>query len=231
MKKEDVHINDLERILIGNAPWEFLIEVLIRTLIVYFIFLFVLRLLGKRFSAQLSIVELTIMISLGAIIALPFSDPTRGILPGIILVSCVLLYVRLLNYITARNEKAEHEVLGDVKMLIKDGILDLDELKLNGFTRNQLFEQLRSKNITHLGEIKRAYLEACGLISVFKTKKIKPGLSLYPQMSKKLLDNQPFDAEFQACGSCGTTISANNNKKINCPNCGALNWTKAMVSS
>lgn len=37
MKKEEIHLSDIKRILIGNEPPEFLVEVLVRSLIVYIV--------------------------------------------------------------------------------------------------------------------------------------------------------------------------------------------------
>jgi len=67
MKKEDIHIWDWKRILIGSAPWEFLIETFFRTLVIYIFLLQAMRLMGKRMRGQLSILELCIIVMLGAI--------------------------------------------------------------------------------------------------------------------------------------------------------------------
>ena len=48
MKKEEIEPWDWPRILFGQAPPEFLVEVLMRTLIVYLALQVVVRLMGKR---------------------------------------------------------------------------------------------------------------------------------------------------------------------------------------
>jgi hypothetical protein len=52
MKKEEIFIGDGQRILLGNAPWKFMPEVLIRTVIIYVFPIVVMRLLGKRMNAS-----------------------------------------------------------------------------------------------------------------------------------------------------------------------------------
>jgi hypothetical protein len=50
MKKEDIHLGDLARILFGEAPPLFLLEVFVRTLIVYVFLLYILRMGYARVS-------------------------------------------------------------------------------------------------------------------------------------------------------------------------------------
>ncbi|HET9502900.1 MAG TPA: hypothetical protein VFO93_05125 [Hymenobacter sp.] len=52
MKKEDIHLGDWQRLLLGEAPLEFLLEAALRTLVVYVVLLLVLRLLGKRSTSS-----------------------------------------------------------------------------------------------------------------------------------------------------------------------------------
>ena len=79
MKKEDIHLGDLARILFGEAPPLFLLEVFVRTLIVYVFLLYILRWLGKRMSGQLTIMELSVMLTLGAIVSASMQIPDHGI--------------------------------------------------------------------------------------------------------------------------------------------------------
>jgi uncharacterized membrane protein YcaP (DUF421 family) len=61
----------IERILIGDGPWAFLIEVLPRAIVMYALLLISMRLMGKRVAAQLSITELAVILMLGAAIGVP----------------------------------------------------------------------------------------------------------------------------------------------------------------
>ncbi|MDQ4139865.1 MAG: hypothetical protein M3142_05015, partial [Bacteroidota bacterium] len=106
MKKEEIFLGDWQRILLGNAPWEFMLEVFIRTAIVYVALLITWRLLGKRMSAQLTITELAVMITLGGIASVPMQLPDRGILLGFLGLAIAILFQRGLNLVTFRSRKA-----------------------------------------------------------------------------------------------------------------------------
>jgi hypothetical protein len=57
---------DLHRILLGRLPWLYLAEILLRTTIVYFYALFVVRTISKRGMGQLAPFDFVIIIALGS---------------------------------------------------------------------------------------------------------------------------------------------------------------------
>jgi uncharacterized membrane protein YcaP (DUF421 family) len=186
MKKEDIHIWDWKRILIGSAPWEFLIETFFRTLIIYILLLMAMRLMGKRMSGQLSILELCIIVMLGAIVSVPMEVPDRGLLVGLFILLITVLLQRQMNLLAFLNTKFEKFTQGQMSIVIKDGKLQLKELEKVSISREILFSKLRKKNIYQLGEIKRVYVESCGLISIYKNKSTKPGLGILPYKDQNI---------------------------------------------
>src|SRR5688572_22437587 len=98
MGKDEIRLSDLQRLLLGDAPFEFLGEVFIRTLMLYIALLVILRLLGKRMSGQLTITEMAVMITLGAIVGSPVQIPDRGVLIAIFILICILALHRGLTY-------------------------------------------------------------------------------------------------------------------------------------
>src|SRR5687767_7988841 len=105
MEKADIKLSDFQRILFGEAPPEFLIEVLVRTLIIFLALLVFLRLIGKRMGGVLTISELAVMLTLGAILAVPMQIPDKGVFQGILILIIVLLMQRGLNLWEFKNSK------------------------------------------------------------------------------------------------------------------------------
>jgi len=60
MKKEDIFLDDWQRILTGEAPTIFMAEVLLRTVVIYLMLLIILRLREKRMTGQLTISEMAV---------------------------------------------------------------------------------------------------------------------------------------------------------------------------
>ncbi len=80
MEKREIKLDDTGRILFGEAPAEFLLEVLIRTLIIYVALLVTVRLMGKRMVGQLTISEMSVMLTLGAIVSPGMQAPATRLL-------------------------------------------------------------------------------------------------------------------------------------------------------
>ena len=230
MQKDEVHLYDLSRILFGEAPAEFLIEVFIRSLVIYIVALFIMRYLGKRMSGQLTITELAVMIMLGATIALPMQSADQGIAQGVLILLIILALQRGLNLLAFNKNSIERLMQGDVALLIKDGELNLKQMKKSRISRQEVFMVLRNKNLYHLGHVRRMYIEGQGHFSVYATDQAKPGLCVIPtdDASSVSMDLfQPPPNNEIACTNCGHVQAAWDN--VYCGVCGNKEWTQAVI--
>lgn len=227
MKKEEIHLGDWHRLFIGNNPGEFLLEVAIRTLIIYLFLLLMMRFMGKRMNAQLNVVELSVMVMLGAIVAVGIQLPDRGILHSIMTLGLVLALYRGSNWLAFKNRRAEYLLQGDLQQVVANGEMDLAAMSQVRLSREQLFAQLRKAKIQHLGQVKRVYMEANGEFSIYQQQPPQPGLSVIPDKDKALHHAEPTDMQHQACERCGHTEPAGQHPR-NCPRCGSATWTKAV---
>jgi uncharacterized membrane protein YcaP (DUF421 family) len=226
MKKDEIHIDDIQRILFGQAPPVFLLEVLIRTLLIFIFLLFVVRWLGKRMSGQLTIMEMAVMLTLGAIVSVAMQIPDRGILLSMLVLICTLAFHRGLGKLGFKSARIEELTQGKMSVLVEDGILDIKEMARCRISRQQLFAQLRGKEIYNLGQVKRVYLEACGIFSIFLKAEAKPGLPILPADDQLMPDIQTA-VELIACSHCGV-VKKKQAKASNCDHCGSREWTEAV---
>src|SRR3954462_15615899 len=97
MSADDVKPYDLYRILIGEVPWSFLIEVIFRTAFIFLILLISMRLLGKRMAGQLNKNELIALSTLAAAIGVPIQAPDRGLLPALLIATVVFVVGRMIS--------------------------------------------------------------------------------------------------------------------------------------
>jgi uncharacterized membrane protein YcaP (DUF421 family) len=229
MDVSNIHLTDLQRILMGDAPYTFLLEVMLRTLFIYFVLLVVIRFMGKRMSGQLTIMEMAVMISLGAIISVPAQVPDRGLLQGVLLLFMILAFQRGLTRLTLKSNKMEWAMYGQGTILVKDGIIQVSRLGKTKVTRPQLFAILRSQHIYHLGMVKRVYQEATGDFSIYTAEHPKPGLSVLPSSDSGTQLLPPSPDNIQACKACGNTdhrlVAGTQNV---CMICGNNSWEPAV---
>ena len=222
MDKDEIKITDWYRILFGEAPPEIIVEVAIRSIILYLALVFVVRLLGKKTNSILTITERAVFITLGAIVAMPMHGPAHGIVIGIVVLLTVLLLQQSLTRSFFLNRKWEKLMQGKVAILVKDAIIEVEELEKHFFSRQQLFELLREKEIRHLGQVKRAYIEASGTLSIYKFKEPKPGLSILPVKDIDAVIVR--DKNHNVCTWCGTVVEKHH--VTTCPNCRHDHWTE-----
>ncbi|TWR30924.1 DUF421 domain-containing protein [Mucilaginibacter pallidiroseus] len=231
MKKEEINLSDWTRILLGEAPPIFLLEVLIRSIITYVLLLIVVSWLGKRMSGQLTIMEMAVMLTLGAIVSVPMQTPDRGVLQGLTLLLCAVGFQRGISYIGFRSHKFENITRGKPNILVNDGLIDLEQMVANRISRQQLFSVLRGQKIFNLGAVERVYLEACDLLSVYPAAKPQYGLPIYPPDDAQDRNGEMTSAEkagdYKACVNCGNVTKENQHSP--CRICGENSFTHAII--
>jgi uncharacterized membrane protein YcaP (DUF421 family) len=212
-----------KRMLIGNAPFGFALEVLLRTAVVYLVLLGAVRLLGKRMSGQVTNLELGVMLTLGAIVSVPMQSAGRGIIPGLVLLCTIVLIQRASSQLEASSLRAAGLLIGKPSLLVRDGVLVPQELKRAHISQQRLFSVLRTQHVRHLGEVERVYLEAFGAFSVLRRAKPSCGLSVLPSALKTT--QQPAGRSL-VCAYCGQAAPSTHQAQALCSNCKHGEWTE-----
>ena len=229
MKKEDIVFSDWHRWLFGTAPPSFALEVALRALVIFMVMLLIVRWLGRRMKGQLSISELAIILTLGAIIAGPLHLPTGGLLPSVAVLLAVLAVHRLSNWLAFKYRPVELVQQGDVALLVRDGCLELETMQRHALSQEQFFGLLRNESIAQLGELRRAYLEANGRLSFYKLPAPQPGLSVLPPADRPPPPTDGPAQGRQVCATCGCVPTPTPRAGTRCPRCEADNWVPSVV--
>jgi uncharacterized membrane protein YcaP (DUF421 family) len=153
MKKEDIHFSDWLRILIGEVPGAFYLELLLRAVLIFLLLMLAMRFMGKRMSGLLSRNELVAMVSLAAAVGTPLTAPDRGILPAVIIAIVVVYIERWISAKAFRNEDFERYAIGKLDILVSDGVIDLDILKKVRISRERLMAELRGSGVKQMGSV------------------------------------------------------------------------------
>jgi uncharacterized membrane protein YcaP (DUF421 family) len=227
MEKEDIHLYDWQRILIGEVPGVFYIEILFRAAAIYFLLVVSMRLMGRRMASKLSRNEMAAMISLAAAIGVPILDAHRGLLPAFIIAFVVVFMQRLISYWAARNQTFEGISQDICTTLVENAVLQLSNMKESRITRELLFAQLRSSGLFHLGQVKRLYMEANGAFTLIEDSKPKPGLSVLPEWDTDFINQQQKAADQAVCYHCGNA-QTEPDQNPPCSNCGHSEWVSAL---
>lgn len=235
---EPKEILDFHRMFFGDLHYGFLLEVVVRTIIVYLYTILLLRFLGKRSMGQLSTLELAIIISFGSAVGDPMLNVEVPILYGLVVITTIAFLQIGIEYLINQNKNLETLMEGEADCLVKNGQILTDALSRNNLSHKDLYRFLRGKGVEHLGEVKRAFFETSGMISVwcFSKNEIKPGLGILPEEhidDEVYLQAQQDKAEESHPYSCTTCAYTDNFRKGQhlepCANCGQEKWIRATL--
>lgn len=174
---------DPVRMFLGDDfSFGFTIEIVFRTTIMYLYTLGIVRVIGKRGLGHLSPFELVIIVALGSSVGDPMFYDDVPLLHGIVVITVVIFLQRMLQEVTERSPKLEEIFESKARKMISDGELDREALEKENLSERELFSALRQREVEHLGQVRLAFLEPSGEITVFKVDDdaTKKGRSVLP---------------------------------------------------
>jgi uncharacterized membrane protein YcaP (DUF421 family) len=217
-----------QRILFNDLPAHFLIEVGLRSAVMFIFLLITLKLTGKRGIKQLSVFETVIIISLGSAAGDPMFYEDVGLVPALLVFVIVLILYRAVTWFTGKSVKFEQFMEGKTECLIVNGQFSANKFERESLSQDEFFTELRLKSVEHLGQVKEAYLETTGDVSVYfyEDEDVKYGLPITPSLFnfKSTLIVAP---NIYACAKCGDTKDLDPGQHT-CKVCGNKDWVLAI---
>lgn len=163
----DFQVFEWQRLLLGETPLPYYLEIALKCVIVFLILLLVVRLLGKRGQQSLSPMQQMLMIALGSAAGDALLYP--GVAIGhaaLILIGITMLTIGLEN-VAERARPVRDYLESRPRVLVRDGVVDVEALFKERTTHRELYAELRSKGARSLSQVRCAILEVTGDISVF----------------------------------------------------------------
>ena len=144
-----------------------LISVL-RTCFLYAVILFAVRLMGKRQISELQTSELVITLLMSNIATIPMQDTEQSMLSGLIPIMVLLVCEIFLSFLMLKSPGLRRLVCGKPVIVINNGTLDQRAMTELRISTEDLFEQLRQKDIFDINEVAYAIVETNGMLSIMK---------------------------------------------------------------
>lgn len=148
--------------------------IIIRTVILFFVIMVTMRLMGKRQLGELQPFELVITLMISELAALPISDPKIPMIYGVIPIITLILLQVFISVVELKSDKARLLFCGRPSILIKNGKLDIAELKKQKLNLDDLLEEIRLSGYFDIEDIEFAILETCGQLSIIPKTEIQP---------------------------------------------------------
>jgi uncharacterized membrane protein YcaP (DUF421 family) len=147
--------------------WEFIL----RGIIVYFFVLVLLRFTGKRQVGQLAPFDLVLLLILSNAVQNAMNGGDNSVIGGMISAVTLVGANWLVGVITYKSKAAERLIEGTPELLIHNGKLSSGSLARAQLTHNELMSALREAGCMEIEEVRAAFLENDGTISVITRKK------------------------------------------------------------
>lgn len=146
----------------------------IRTIILYLVLIFGMRLLGKRQIGQLEPSEFVVAMLIADLASIPMQDPGLPLHSGLVPILTVLGLELTLSGLVMRSVVLRRIFCGKPVVLIENGKIIQNSMRSTRVTLDELTGHLREKGILDLKTVQFAILETDGSLSVFPYPKDAP---------------------------------------------------------
>lgn len=142
--------------------------ILIRSLILYILVVFSVRLMGKRQLGELQPSELVITILVSNIATLPLEDTDIPVIVGVTPILALVCFEVIVSWLILRMPKLRKVISGSPKIIISNGKINRNVMRELRFSVDDLMTALRGRDIFDVSEVQFAIVETTGSISVMK---------------------------------------------------------------
>ena len=160
----------------------------LRSLILYIVVIFGMRIMGKRQLGQLQPSELVVTILISNIATLPIENSDVPLILGIVPILTLMCFEVILSVCTLKRTRLRKLVWGNTRVLIQNGRINQQELSDLRYSVDDLMEQLRANGIFDLRQVEFVLAETNGQLSIVKK---APFETLSPKSAGIQVENTP----------------------------------------
>ncbi len=149
------------------SPW----ELIIRGSAVYWFLVIVFRLVLRRDTGSVAIADILLLVIIADAAQNAMAGEYKSITDGIILVSTIIAWNVLIDWLSYRSPLLRRVFEPKKLALVRDGRILSRNLRQERMSDEELMTKLREQGVEDVKEVKAAYMEADGAVSVIKKKK------------------------------------------------------------
>ena len=139
---------------------------LIRSVILYAVVIFAVRVMGKRQIKEMQASEIVVTLMISNIAAMPMQEVGISIFTGIIPIITLVVTEMGMSYLMLKNRSFRELISGMPVVVIEKGQINQAAMRSLRLSNEDLFEELRKKDIFDPGTVEYAIVETDGVLSV-----------------------------------------------------------------
>lgn len=149
-------------------------SLILKGIIIYIAVTIAVRLMGKRQIGELQPGELVITFLLSEVAAMPLQGEGIPLLSSLTLVFLLVLLEITSSFSAMKSRGYRTLVQGNSVLIIKEGKIIRKNMKLLRYSTDDLIEALRLKDVFDISNVRYAYIETNGSISLQLKKEFQP---------------------------------------------------------
>ena len=151
-----------------------MLTIVLRVVIIYFIVLFLYRLMGKRQLGEMQPFELVLTLIIADLATVPMAEVSVPVLHGIVpLLTLVLLHF-VLTFLSSKSNKFSRFLSGKPVIVINPDGIDYKALKDLNMSVDDVFEAIRGCGYFSIEQVQYAIMETNGKMSVLPKSEYAP---------------------------------------------------------
>jgi uncharacterized membrane protein YcaP (DUF421 family) len=167
-----------------------LIEIVLRTAVIYAVVLIGVRLSGKREVGQMTPFDLTLLLLISNAVQNAMVGPDSSLLGGAVAAATLLVLNYAIAEVSGANRRFRKLVQGQPSLLVHDGQVIESHMAKEHVSMDELQRALREHGIATYHDVALAVLEVDGSISCLKYDEIQPTANTHLARRKFLQKHQ-----------------------------------------
>jgi uncharacterized membrane protein YcaP (DUF421 family) len=143
-------------------------EIIVRGSAVYWFLFLIFRFVLRRDVGAVGIADVLLLVLIADASQNAMSAEYRSITEGLILVSTIVGWNWLLDWLSSKSARFARLVAPQALLLIRNGRVHHENLRREMLTLDDLRSRLRLQGVEHIADVKLAHLEEDGQISVIR---------------------------------------------------------------
>ncbi len=145
------------------------LELVVRGSLMYLFLFVVFRTVLKRDVGAVGMADVLLLVLVADAAQNGMAGDYRSVADGLVLVSTILGWNVLLDWLSFRFPRLRRLLQSSALCLVRDGRIVWHNMRREFITEDELMSKLREHGISRLAEVRRAYMESDGVVSVIRS--------------------------------------------------------------
>jgi uncharacterized membrane protein YcaP (DUF421 family) len=144
------------------------LELVVRGSVIYWFLFLIFRVFLRRDAGSIGLADILLLVIIADASQNAMAGEYRSITDGMILIGTIVGWNMLLDWLAWRSHTLQRLLEPRPLVLVRNGQIQYSTLRREFMSEEELMSKLREHGVEKLAEVKRAYMESSGSITVLK---------------------------------------------------------------